>query len=135
MRYEITKDLETGNALIDSEHRELFLAINNLLDSCASGKGRENIESTVKFLNNYVKKHFFDEEQLQLKNKYPGYEEHKQFHEKYKKDLKSAAQEILEQGPTFAALSKVNKTIGVLVSHIRTEDKKVAAHIKAIASV
>ena len=125
MRYEITKDLETGNALIDSEHRELFLAINNLLDSCASGKGRENIESTVKF--------FFDEEQLQLKNKYPGYEEHKQFHEKYKKDLKSAAQEILEQGPTFAALSKVNKTIGVLVSHIRTEDKKVAAHIKAIA--
>ena len=26
MRYEMTKDLETGNALIDSEHRQLFKA-------------------------------------------------------------------------------------------------------------
>ena len=31
MKYELTKDLETGNALIDSEHRQLFAAINNLM--------------------------------------------------------------------------------------------------------
>ena len=33
MRYEMTKDLETGNALIDSEHRQLFKAVNDLLDA------------------------------------------------------------------------------------------------------
>ena len=32
MRYELTKDLETGNAIIDREHRELFEAVNQLLD-------------------------------------------------------------------------------------------------------
>ena len=35
MRYELTKDLLTGNALIDSEHKQLFDAINALLDACA----------------------------------------------------------------------------------------------------
>lgn len=39
MKYELTKDLETGNALIDSEHRQLFAAINNLMDACAQAKG------------------------------------------------------------------------------------------------
>ena len=39
MRYEMTKDLETGNALIDSEHRQLFKAVNDLLDACSQGKG------------------------------------------------------------------------------------------------
>ena len=32
MRYELTKELETGNATIDREHRELFNAVNQLLD-------------------------------------------------------------------------------------------------------
>ncbi len=40
MRYELTKDLETGNALIDKEHRELLKAVNDLLDACSKGEGR-----------------------------------------------------------------------------------------------
>ena len=40
MRYEMTKDLETGNALIDSEHRQLFKAVNDLLDACSQGNGQ-----------------------------------------------------------------------------------------------
>ena len=31
MVYQFTKDLETGNASIDSEHRQLIQAINDLL--------------------------------------------------------------------------------------------------------
>ncbi|UQT48907.1 hypothetical protein M5E87_02180 [Flavonifractor plautii] len=37
MRYELTQDLLTGNQLIDSEHRQLFDAINALMDACAQG--------------------------------------------------------------------------------------------------
>lgn len=43
MRYELTQDLLTGNQLIDSEHRQLFDAINALLDACAQGAGRTKI--------------------------------------------------------------------------------------------
>ena len=39
-KYELTKDLETGNWIIDNEHRELLQAVNKLLDACGEGKGR-----------------------------------------------------------------------------------------------
>ena len=44
MRYEVTQDLVTGNALIDSEHRQLFAAVNDLMDACSQGKGRDQIQ-------------------------------------------------------------------------------------------
>ncbi len=133
MKYTVTKDLETGNALIDSEHRELFNAVNNLMDACSQGKGRDQIASTAQFLNNYVSKHFADEERLQQQSKYPAYPTHKQFHEGYKRSLAAVAAEINKDGPSIATLGKLNQTVGVLVNHIRTEDKKLAAHIKANA--
>ena len=40
MRYEFTKELETGNRIIDNEHSELLNAVNALLDACGEGKGR-----------------------------------------------------------------------------------------------
>ena len=81
MRYQLTPDLLTGNALIDTEHRQLFDAINNLMDDCESGKGRASIVKTTDFLLNYVAKHFSDEERLQVSSKYPAYPTHKNFHE------------------------------------------------------
>lgn len=61
-RYEFTKNLETGNAMIDREHRELIQAVNRLLDACSEGKGRAFMDETIKFLNNYVNQHFSHEE-------------------------------------------------------------------------
>lgn len=41
MAYSWTADLETGNAKIDDQHKQLFVAINNLLEACSKGKGRD----------------------------------------------------------------------------------------------
>ena len=71
-RYEVTADLMTGNALIDTEHKQLFDAVNSLMDACAQGKGRDKILSTAQFLERYVDKHFGDEEGLQTKSGYPA---------------------------------------------------------------
>ena len=65
MKYELTKDLETGNAVIDREHKELFGAVNRLLDACGKGQGRAAMESAIQFLLDYVDKHFANEERLQ----------------------------------------------------------------------
>lgn len=43
MAYVWSKDLETGNAMIDSQHKELIEAINALLAACATGKGRAEV--------------------------------------------------------------------------------------------
>lgn len=129
MRYELTKDLLTGNSLIDTEHKQLFDAINALLDACAQGHGRDSLPKTVQFLNNYVSKHFGDEEQLQLSSKYPGYSAHKTFHDGYKRKLMDATNLLMSEGSTVRALGDINQMAGVLISHIRTEDRKLAQHL------
>ena len=130
MRYELTPELMTGNALIDSEHRQLFDAINKLMDACSSGRGRDQILSTAKFLSDYVNKHFGDEERLQTSSKYPNYPAHRQFHEQYKQQLAQVNQSLVVEGPTVKALGDLNRIVGVLVAHIRVEDKKLAAHVR-----
>ena len=129
-RYEFTSNLETGNKIIDSEHRELFQAINRLLEACDDKNGRGHMSETVKFLNDYVDRHFLHEEQLQQKSNYPGYAAHKAFHDKYKKTLKEMTLAIPPTGPSIAELIKLNGHIGVLVTHISTEDKKLADFLK-----
>ena len=130
MKYELTDDLLTGNALIASEHRELFAAVNNLIDACAQGKGRDQIQKTVQFLGDYVAKHFRDEEGLQTKSNYPGYPAHKQFHDGYRRKLAETTQVLTREGPSVKALGDLNGVVAILVSHIRTEDKRLARHIK-----
>ena len=130
MKYELTPDLLTGNALIDSEHRQLFAAINDLMDACSQGKGRDKIISTAKFLTGYVAKHFGDEEQLQMRSKYPNYPAHKPCHDGYRRKLDETAQQLIAEGATVRALGALNQEVATLVSHIRTEDKRLAKHVR-----
>lgn len=130
MRYELTKDLETGNRTIDGEHRELLDAVNRLMDACGSGQGRAAFKSTADFLLDYVNKHFAHEEQLQRDNSYPGMAAHKAFHEQYKKTLRDIVLAIPPAGPGIADVAKINNHVGMLVNHIRIEDKKLAAFLK-----
>ena len=130
MKYELTSDLMTGNKLIDSQHQQLFVAVNHLMDACAQGKGREQIQSTVQFLSHYVTKDFADEERLQTKSNYPNYTSHKQFHDGYRQQLAQTAQVLLQEGPSVKALGDLNRAVAVLVSHIRTEDKRMARFVQ-----
>lgn len=127
--YEVTPELMTGNTLIDSEHKQLFQAVNELMDACSKGKGRERIMETAKFLRQYVDKHFQNEEQLQIRCNYPNHQAHKQFHNGYKQKLTETMQALVSEGPTVKALGDLNQVVGILVSHIRVEDKKLARYI------
>ncbi len=130
-RYELTPDLLTGNELVDSEHYQLFDALNELMDACSQGIGREKIGDTADFLADYVDKHFGDEEELQKKNGYPDYEPHHRFHVGYQADMRKAANSIRVQGPTMENLAEINRLAGVLVSHIRRADKRMADFVRS----
>lgn len=132
MTYQFTKDLETGNATIDSEHRQLIQAINNLLSACSSGKGRAELENTTRFLSDYTAKHFSHEEMLQKQSRYPDYTNHRRYHEEFKKVVADISRRLAQEGPTITLVGQVNTAIGGwLLNHIKQEDKKLAAHIKA----
>ena len=129
MTYELTKDLETGNAIIDNEHRQLLQAVNSLLDACKNGQGRDAVMPTLKFLLDYVDKHFAHEEQLQIKAGYPDFSAHKAFHQSYKAQLKEIASQITEDTLTITNMAKMNNHVAALVTHIRIDDKKLGAFL------
>ena len=107
-----------------------FDEVNNLLDACSKGKGRENLSSLGEFLVEYVTKHFSDEEDLQKQSKYPEYTEHHKFHEWYKQKLGDAIIKLEQEGPTINSLGEINYMVSVLVKHIRETDRKLAQWIQ-----
>ena len=98
MAYTFDKSLETGNAMIDSQHRQLIDAINSLMAACSQGKGRQEIDKIARFLEDYTAKHFGDEEKLQMQSRYPDYVNHKRYHEPLKKWFMKFPQSFLKKG-------------------------------------
>lgn len=125
------KSLETGNALIDQEHKELIDRVNKLLESCYTGTEKRNAIQTLNFLLDYTEYHFADEEKLQEEASYPGLKAHKAQHKEFVKavhDLLDMLEE--EEGPTDAFVAAVNKNItDWLINHIQIQDKAVAAYV------
>lgn len=133
MSIEWTNDLKTGDPVIDSEHKRLLKAANDLVEACNKGKGREEIARATDFLSSYTNTHFAHEEELMKKHAYPEYDTHRKWHIAYIKEIETVAVKIKEQGPTVAVLAEVNTKLGVLLNHIRTMDLKLAKHIQASA--
>ena len=134
MAYKWSNDLQIGNVQIDSEHKELISAINNLLEACNKGKGRAEIEKTVNFLSSYTKTHFRNEEILQRKYNYPDYINHKKYHQTFIDAVESIKEKLMANGPSIAIVGEVNSKVGNwIINHIKREDVKVAAHIRSKA--
>ena len=86
MRWE--EKWSVGVDKIDIQHQELFNRIDQLVTAMKTGKGKDEVISTLNFLEEYVIKHFNDEEELQKKNNYPKYEIQHREHEEFKSGLK-----------------------------------------------
>lgn len=130
MAFTWTKELETGNAQIDKEHKELIHAINNLLEACTVGKGRNEISQTMDFLSQYTKTHFGHEQILQVQSGYPDYANHKKYHEWFANMVEDISARLKAEGPSLQLVGEINKQlVGWLIKHIKTEDVKVAKHI------
>ena len=132
MAYIWVEGWATGNVTIDTQHKQLFKAINDLLDACSGGRGRAHISATMKFLIEYTAKHFGDEEKLQQQYHYPDFLNHKKLHDGFKSVVSELAKRLQVEGPTISLVAEVNSnTGGWLVNHIHNEDKRVAAYIRS----
>lgn len=131
MPFIVTKDIETGNAQIDKEHVELFSKINDFMEACSKGKGRDEIMQTVKFLKNYTKIHFTNEENLQKIHNYPNYVAHKSYHTQFERSMENIIKQYDREGISIALVGKINQEIGnSLIGHIKTEDVKLAKFLQ-----
>ncbi|MDR3301617.1 MAG: bacteriohemerythrin [Spirochaetaceae bacterium] len=117
--------------LIDEQHKELFAKVNGLLAAIQQGKGQDELKKSLDFLNDYTIKHFFEEEEIQKKFKYPGHPAHHKLHEEFKALVRGFSHELIMKGATEELTEAVKKKIGGwLISHIKGEDVKIVAYIK-----
>lgn len=130
MAFTWTKNIETGNQLIDSEHKELLNKINDFMNACSQGKGRGEILNTLNFLKKYTATHFAHEEELQQKSNYPDYTRHKQLHNEFNRSIAKIEQKFLAEGASIAMVSEINQNIGDwLIRHIKAEDIKLGKYL------
>ncbi len=124
-------NLATGVRTIDSQHKELFNYINNLLEAMGKGKGEQEINKTMSFLQKYTTTHFGNEEKYMNQHRYPDYKNHKSYHESYKKDFDNLKKKILSQGAGTATTLEIQKFLSDWwINHINNVDKKLGAFLK-----
>jgi len=129
-----SKEFEIGEKTIDEQHRELVSRYNKLLEICGSelpeAQKNKEIEKALEFLCLYTIQHFIDEEAIQLKCGFPGYEDHKQMHEDFKLKAFELCEKFKGWGYSYKFATILRSQIGQWVlSHIQDEDMKIGEFI------
>jgi hemerythrin len=136
---EWTEDLSVGNETIDSQHRELFDRINDLVAAIKQKTCKYKIGDVIKFLDDYIVFHFGEEENIMLKHGYPGYQEHKAQHKIFLDNFETLKVELpkLEGGKKPGSYDLSVETNQVVVDwillHIAGVDKKLGEFLKDAA--
>jgi hemerythrin len=125
--------LSVGNSAIDSEHKLIIAHINALQVIIRHPDEKDALKFFVDQLYEFTKDHFYHEEQLQLKFKFPFYEENKQGHQQLmveldaiKNNICSYAEKVdITQEEANEMSEKINALIrNWFIDHIVKSDMK-----------
>lgn len=124
-------NLAVGVAEIDSQHQELFERMNQLLEACNHGKGKQAVGDMISFLESYVVEHFSAEEKLQISSGYPEYAGHKAMHAECLSAVANLRKQLDQHGPTLPFVISVNKTVvDWLTTHISRADRSLGLYLQ-----
>ena len=125
------KDLETGNTVVDGQHKEIFRLVQQVLDADAFDNRQERIETAMAFLSNYAINHFAGEEALMVESSYPGYDKHKEIHDNFVMQVVEFVEKFKKEGDTISISDAINNfVVAWLKEHIMGNDKAMAIHYK-----
>jgi len=121
--------LETGLPKIDEQHKELFRQAEILLDKTKA----DRIPETIKFLGDYVVRHFIDEQGLQASVNYPKAGPHKELHNAFTARFGELKKKFEDSGDNlkFEVVMEINRVVvGWLKDHIMVHDREFADYHK-----
>jgi hemerythrin-like metal-binding domain len=122
--------LDIGIESIDNQHKELINRLDQLLTSVEEGKGHNEVIETLDFLEEYVVKHFNEEEEIQKKINYPLFDIQHMQHEEFKNELKEFRRIYEAEGTTVAlALNIQEKLLDWFKNHIINLDKDLGDYL------
>lgn len=129
--YEWNEKLSVNNSKIDNEHKRIIDKARELSRYMLEGEGKEVLFETLDFLNEYVKTHFSNEEDLQFEYNYPRIKEHQAAHNDFVKELEELTYKIKEDPEAHTNTLELNTLItGWFFKHIMGLDKDLAEYIK-----
>lgn len=131
---EWTDNLAVGIDTIDSQHKELFIRINKLVAAIKEHRCKSEIDGTLKFLEDYARVHFSEEEKHMRETGYPGYDEQRADHTKYLAalaELKEQASLPRVHGSSYDLSATTNQVVvDWIVDHIMKVDMKFGQFLK-----
>jgi hemerythrin len=116
---------ETGNAQVDSEHKEIFKMVETVLDASVSNNASK-VEETVDFLANYTVNHFKNEELLMEESNYPSMSVHKKQHD----DFVATVLELRANLKDLTRQDIERVVVNWLTDHVLGSDKLMANHYR-----
>ena len=123
--------LETGDELIDDQHRSLFALANNLQDAIEThADDAETVTDAVYRLTDYVVEHFADEEAFMDRCGYPAAECHKKLHGDLTAQTMSLAARAFN-GEDLLPATIAPFLTAWLTGHIRAEDMLLVAFARS----
>jgi hemerythrin len=126
-----TSNLSVGVSLIDDQHKTWFEKAEALFEAGKNNQAKEYVGTLLKFLDEYTKKHFADEETYMLSINYPGYSEQKAAHTAFISQLAKLRSDYDSSGGNLMVIINANQMVlEWLTKHISSMDKKIGAFAK-----
>jgi len=124
--------LSVGVDHIDDQHKKLFEMADQLFEAGRNRKAGEYIDHMFKFLEDYTKKHFGDEERFMQSIKYPEYEIQKKMHADFIRELADLKSEYKQSGGNIMVIMDANRMVlDWLSNHIGKQDRKIGEFVNA----
>lgn len=133
MGIKFTDDLRLGIASIDDQHEELFRRVNALVEAVGPAQSREQIAEALAYLEQYVLRHFHDEEQLMAELEYPLIKKQQRDHARFL-ELFEQFKSTFESGDAARSLTSDMqfRLTGWLVNHVCGADRDLAEFVHAL---
>lgn len=113
----------TGVASIDAQHQELIAMINRLHVACLEQRGQEEIRSMMRFLAEYVQRHFRHEEEIMERHACPSKDRNRAAHQKFLADFSALAERFEADSAATTVLLDLRKLVAEwLTTHICSID-------------
>jgi hemerythrin len=112
--------------LIDDQHKILFEKADKLFEAGRNHQAREYLDDLLKFLENYTKQHFFDEDNYMLSIHYPGLSVQKQAHAEFIRQLNKLRSDYNASGGNVLVVINANQLmLNWLTQHISVMDRQI----------
>jgi hemerythrin len=131
-RFTWSDSLSTGVVMIDTHHKELIAAINDLAIAIENGQGGSAIKKLLVFLQYYAEWHFDHEEKCAAKHHCPMADVNKQAHTKFLETVTNLNVSYRESGGSEGIARQIHQELSDwLRSHILKIDTQLGECIRA----